>query len=193
MSSLKSVCSSLVSSQLLLLILTIRTASIAVGYENPRLLALAKTDEFATAAMARPALGSYPSTEWAEIIETGLLKVAPGGATQLTTMQDGSSANEGAMKAAFLAYQARRRGDAEFSPEEESSVMNNAAPGSPALSVLSFSSAFHGRTFGALSTTRSKAIHKVRFSFLPSFFLLRLPSSLFLPRSPSLFPRQRLT
>lgn len=39
--------------------------------------------------------------------------------------------------------------------------MNNAAPGTPALSVLSFTSAFHGRLFGSLSATRSKAIHKL--------------------------------
>ncbi|GAA5915183.1 hypothetical protein JCM6882_001131 [Rhodosporidiobolus microsporus] len=141
-------------------------ASIAVGYNNPDLIKLAKTDEFATAAMARPALGSFPSTEWAEIIETGLLKVAPQGLDQLTTMQCGSSANEGAMKAAFLAYAARRRGNADFSAEELESVMNNAAPGAPQLSVLSLKGGFHGRMLGSLSTTRSKAIHKLD---VPSF------------------------
>ncbi|GAA5874302.1 hypothetical protein JCM8547_007557 [Rhodosporidiobolus lusitaniae] len=141
-------------------------ASIAVGYNNPDLIKLAKTDGFATAAMARPALGSFPSTEWAEIIETGLLKVAPKGLDQLTTMQCGSSANEGAMKAAFLAYSARRRGDVDFSAEELESVMNNAAPGAPQLSVLSLKGGFHGRMLGSLSTTRSKAIHKLD---VPSF------------------------
>lgn len=39
--------------------------------------------------------------------------------------------------------------------------MRNEAPGSPHLSVLSFTSAFHGRLFGSLSLTRSKAIHKL--------------------------------
>ncbi|GAA6006826.1 hypothetical protein JCM10207_009108 [Rhodosporidiobolus poonsookiae] len=141
-------------------------ASIAVGYNNPDLIKLAKSDEFATAAMARPALGSFPSTEWAEIIETGLLKVAPKGLEQLTTMQCGSSANEGAMKAAFLAYSARRRGDKDFSTEELESVMENAAPGAPSLSVLSLKGGFHGRMLGSLSTTRSKAIHKLD---VPSF------------------------
>lgn len=55
---------------------------------------IAPQDAFATAAMARPALGSFPGTDWAEIIETGLLKVKPSGLDQLTTMQCGSSANE---------------------------------------------------------------------------------------------------
>ena len=39
--------------------------------------------------------------------------------------------------------------------------MDNRSPGSPQLSVLSFRSGFHGRLFGSLSATRSKAIHKV--------------------------------
>lgn len=34
-------------------------------------------------------------------------------------------------------------------------------PGSPDLTVLSFKGGFHGRLFGSLSTTRSKAIHKL--------------------------------
>lgn len=42
------------------------------------------------------------------------------------------------------------------------SCMKNASPGSPDLVAMSFKSAFHGRLFGSLSLTRSKAIHKVR-------------------------------
>jgi 4-aminobutyrate aminotransferase/(S)-3-amino-2-methylpropionate transaminase len=40
--------------------------------------------------------------------------------------------------------------------------MENKAPGSPDLAILSFKSGFHGRLFGSLSATRSKAIHKAR-------------------------------
>jgi len=39
--------------------------------------------------------------------------------------------------------------------------MRNEEPGSPSLSILSFTGAFHGRLFGALSTTRSKPLHKM--------------------------------
>jgi hypothetical protein len=46
------------------------------------------------------------------------------------------------------------------------SCMLNQLPGSPQLSILSFTSAFHGRLFGSLSATRSKAIHKLD---IPSF------------------------
>lgn len=44
------------------------------------------------------------------------------------------------------------------------SCMKNASPGSPDLVAMSFKSAFHGRLFGSLSLTRSKAIHKVGHS-----------------------------
>uniref|UniRef100_A0A0K3CHQ2 4-aminobutyrate aminotransferase n=1 Tax=Rhodotorula toruloides TaxID=5286 RepID=A0A0K3CHQ2_RHOTO len=139
-------------------------ASIAIGYNNPELIALAKTDEFAIAAMNRPALGSFPSNEWSETIHKGLLSVAPKGTPHLFTQMCGSCANEGALKAAFMAYRARQRGEQgikDFTSEEMSSCMKNASPGSPDLVAMSFKSAFHGRLFGSLSLTRSKAIHKL--------------------------------
>lgn len=52
-------------------------------------------------------------------------------------------------------------GPVDFTAEELASCMENQSPGSPDLSILSFKSAFHGRLFGSLSATRSKAIHKV--------------------------------
>jgi 4-aminobutyrate aminotransferase/(S)-3-amino-2-methylpropionate transaminase len=61
-------------------------ASIPIGYNSPDLLRLAKSDEFAIAAMNRPALGSFPPASWAETINTGLMKVAPAGLDQLFTM-----------------------------------------------------------------------------------------------------------
>ena len=84
-----------------------------------------------------------------------------------------------------MAFRARERGvNTSFTPEEigsssvlvlglharnsnqcssyTDSVMANASPGAPQLSVLSFTSGFHGRLFGSLSATRSKPIHKVR-------------------------------
>ncbi|GAA6060754.1 hypothetical protein JCM10212_006734, partial [Sporobolomyces blumeae] len=154
-------------------------ASIAIGYNNPKLIELAKSDEFAIAAMNRPALGSFPNADWSKTIHEGLLSVAPKGTPHLFTQMCGSCANEGALKAAFMAYRARERGDAKqdgFSPEEVrspfpslssesvvrmSSCMKNASPGTPDLVALSFKSAFHGRLFGSLSLTRSKAIHKL--------------------------------
>ncbi|KAI9837532.1 MAG: hypothetical protein M1819_007183 [Sarea resinae] len=138
-------------------------ASIPVGYSNPSLLLAATSPEMASSIINRPALGNFPQHDWAHILETGILSVAPKGLNQVFTAMAGSDANETAYKAAFMWKQQQKRGgaNAEFSAEELSSVMNNQSPGSPQLSILSFRRAFHGRLFGSLSTTRSKPIHKL--------------------------------
>ncbi|KAF7948299.1 uncharacterized protein EAE97_003710 [Botrytis byssoidea] len=138
-------------------------ASIPVGYSNPHLLKAAQSEQMASAIINRPALGNFPSHDWADIIKTGILKVAPKGLDQVFTAMAGSDANETAYKAAFMYRRQQERGGAhvEFSQEDIASSMLNQAPGAPQLSILSFKTAFHGRLFGSLSTTRSKPIHKL--------------------------------
>lgn len=138
-------------------------ASIPVGYNNPSLLLAATSPEMASAIVNRPALGNFPQHDWAHILETGILTVAPKGLNQVFTGQSGSDANELAYKAAFMWRRQQERGGAsvDFSNEDMISSMENKSPGAPALSVLSFKSGFHGRLFGSLSTTRSKPIHKI--------------------------------
>src|ERR1700755_3439848 len=116
----------------------------------------------ASAIINRPALGNFPSHDWAEVLETGILKVAPKGLNQVFTAMAGSDANETAYKAAFMWKRRMERGmDVEFTEEEMQSSMENKPPGSPDLSIISFATGFHGRLFGSLSTTRSKPIHKL--------------------------------
>jgi len=138
-------------------------ASIPVGYNNPALLLAATSPSMASAIINRPALGNFPQHDWADILETGILSVAPKGLNQVFTGQSGSDANELAYKAAFMWRRQQERGGAsvDFSAEDIASSMNNQSPGAPALSILSFKSGFHGRLFGSLSTTRSKPIHKL--------------------------------
>ena len=138
-------------------------ASIPVGYSNPALLLAATSPDMASAMINRPALGNFPQHDWASILETGVLRVAPKGLNQVFTAMAGSDANETAYKAAFMWRRQQERGgpDAEFSPEEIESSMLNHSPGSPNMSIMSFASGFHGRLFGSLSTTRSKPIHKL--------------------------------
>ena len=138
-------------------------ASIPVGYSNPALLQAATSPDMASAIINRPALGNFPSHDYAEILKTGILKVAPKGMNQVFTALAGSDANETAYKAAFMWKRQQERGsyEQEFSEEDISSSMLNQTPGSPQMSIMSFSTAFHGRLFGSLSTTRSKPIHKL--------------------------------
>ncbi|KAK3704067.1 4-aminobutyrate transaminase [Vermiconidia calcicola] len=123
-------------------------ASIPVGYSNPSLLLAATSPDMVSALINRPAMGNFPQHDWASILETALA---------------GSDANELAYKAAFMWKRQQQRGsyDADFAAEDISSSMNNQKPGSPDMSILSFKTAFHGRLFGSLSTTRSKPIHKL--------------------------------
>jgi 4-aminobutyrate aminotransferase/(S)-3-amino-2-methylpropionate transaminase len=138
-------------------------ASIPVGYNNPALLLSATSPEMASAIINRPALGNFPQHDWADILESGILSVAPKGLNQVFTGQSGSDANELAYKAAFMWRRQQERGgaDVDFSAEDIASSMDNKSPGAPDLSILSFKSGFHGRLFGSLSTTRSKPIHKL--------------------------------
>jgi 4-aminobutyrate aminotransferase/(S)-3-amino-2-methylpropionate transaminase len=142
-------------------------ASIPVGYNNPALIKAAKSPEMISALVNRPAIGNFPSSLWSDILQDGLLRVAPKGLGNIFTAQSGSEANELAFKAAFMLRRRRERGEgAEWTSEETASSLNNAKPGSPDLAVLSFAGSFHGRGFGSLSTTRSKAVHKLD---IPSF------------------------
>jgi len=126
------------------------------------LLLAATSPDMASALINRPALGNFPQDDWADILETGILSVAPRGLNQVFTAQAGSDANELAYKAAFMWKRRMERGvDTEFTEQEETSSMKNESPGAPDLSILSFKSGFHGRLFGSLSTTRSKPIHKL--------------------------------
>ncbi|OBA21954.1 4-aminobutyrate aminotransferase [Metschnikowia bicuspidata var. bicuspidata NRRL YB-4993] len=141
-------------------------ASIPLGYNNPALVAAAKSDRMVSAIVNRPALGNFPGSDTEHIIRD-LLKVAPQGQDKMWSGLSGADANELAFKAAFMWYQLKRRGaGAAFSAHETASVMKNQAPGAPDLAILSFQRAFHGRLFASASATCSKPIHKMD---LPAF------------------------
>lgn len=136
-------------------------SSIALGYNNPELLKTAHSDEMAVALCNRPALACFPSTDYYEILKQGLLSVAPEGLDKVCTAHTGSDANEMAFKAALMFQANKKRGGKPFTQEELETVMENKLPGTSDMVILSFEKGFHGRLFGSLSTTRSKAIHKL--------------------------------
>lgn len=136
-------------------------SSIPLGYNNPELFKTAQSKEMASALINRPALACFPPAEYAQILKEGILAAAPPGTDKVWTALSGSCANETAYKAAFMYQAAKKRGSLDFTDEELTSVMENKAPGSPDSVILSFDKGFHGRLFGSLSTTRSKAIHKL--------------------------------
>nr|CAD2172161.1 unnamed protein product [Meloidogyne enterolobii] len=136
-------------------------SSLPLGYNHPELIETARENRFLTCSVSRPALGGYPRTDFVQILKNSLGQVAPKGLGHVQAMLCGTSANENAIKTAFIHYQTRKRGGKLPSKEDMESCMNNEIPGSPNLCVLGFRGSFHGRSLGMLSITRSKAIHKV--------------------------------
>jgi len=137
-------------------------SSLPLGYNHPFLIGVLKNPDNAATFVNRPALGSLPPADFVDKLRSALLSVAPPGLKEVQTMACGSCANENAFKAAFIHWQTKRRNGKPPTPEQIESCMTNSTPGSPSnLSIMSFKGSFHGRTFGSLSCTRSKPIHKL--------------------------------
>ncbi|XP_068086216.1 4-aminobutyrate aminotransferase, mitochondrial [Anabrus simplex] len=137
-------------------------SSMPLGYNHPDMLKSMDNPHNIKSVVNRPALGVFPGADWPKKLKSVLMSVAPPGMPCLNTMMCGSCSNENAFKNIFIWYQRTKRGkEMTFTPDEMESCMLNMPPGSPSLSLLSFKGAFHGRTLGALSTTRSKHIHKI--------------------------------
>lgn len=89
------------------------------------------------------------------------MSVKPKGFNYVSTMMCGSCSVEGSYKLAFMALARKLRGGKTFTQKDLDSCMCNEAPGSPNFAILSFKSGFHGRLLGSLSSSRTKAVHKV--------------------------------
>ncbi len=137
-------------------------AALPLGYNHPDLLHAWRSGRFDWCAGWRPSLGVAVPPEWVDVAEA-LMRVAPAGMSHVFTVTTGAEAVENALKAAFVACAARQRGGAPPSPAELESCMDNAQERANGMKVISFTGGFHGRSLGALSATRSKAIHKLDF------------------------------
>uniref|UniRef100_A0A0K0F0C5 (S)-3-amino-2-methylpropionate transaminase n=1 Tax=Strongyloides venezuelensis TaxID=75913 RepID=A0A0K0F0C5_STRVS len=136
-------------------------SSLPLGYNHPELVDLIKDPRLITSLVSRPALGSFPRTDFADMIKSSLISVAPKGLSEVQTMLCGTSANENALKTAFIYYSAQKRGGKPPTPEDLTSCMKQELPGTPKWTILAFNGAFHGRSLAMLSCTRSKPVHKV--------------------------------
>ena len=137
-------------------------AALPLGYNHPDLIAAWEQGRFRWTAGFRPALGVSPPVDYVRCLERSLAHITPAGMDGILTVTTGAEALENAFKIAFLEVMRRRRGGPPSTEEQEASMLN-AQTEANALKILSFEGAFHGRSLGALSATRSKAIHKVDF------------------------------
>ena len=156
-------------------------SSAPLGYNHPAVLEALRDPANLPLLANRPALGNLPPADWAATLRRCLMAIAPAGLSSVTTMACGSCANENAFKAACIWHARAARGGATTAGDAGllAAAMDNAAPGSPPVSILAFDGSFHGRTLGALSCTRAKALHKVDIPAFPwpsaPFPVLRYP------------------
>ncbi len=141
----------------------------ALGYNHPRMLAVAQSEAFARAAVNPTSTPFVTTPAWFDLLE-GLRAYAPRGMDKIYCVDAGGEGVESALKAAFVAHAETSRAarglpknPLELPAAEQAKMMANA--GSDAVAV-SFSGAFHGRGLGPLSATHSKVIHKAD---LPAF------------------------
>lgn len=147
-------------------------AAVPVGYNHPELMAALRSGRFDWAVGYRPALGVAPAPEWVDLVERTMMRIAPRGHTKVMTVTTGAEAVENAIKAAFVRKARLLRGGAAPSAADLAACMENAQASANAMQVVSFEGGFHGRSLGALSLTRSKAIHKLDF---PAFAWPKVP------------------
>ncbi|CAF1000465.1 unnamed protein product [Adineta steineri] len=141
-------------------------ASLPLGYNHPSIQKVFQNPENLSQLVNRPALGVHPTPQFIKQINQTLMPIAPKGLEYVQPMMCGSCSNENAFKAICIWHANKNRNGKAFTEEELKSSLYNQAPGCPTVSIMSFEGGFHGRTFGALSCTHSKAIHKLD---IPSF------------------------
>jgi len=143
-------------------------SSIPLGYNHPAIIDALRDESNLTAMANRPALGHFPSADWVDRIRRSLMSVAPAGMSQVYPMMCGTCSNENGIKLMFMKYMHDQRGGrTEFTQEELNTTLKHQGPGSPKLSILSFSNGFHGRTLGLLSCSNSRPIQGVDIPTMP--------------------------
>ena len=97
--------------------LFMQISSLPLGYNHPKILEAARSEEAILYSANRAAQGQFPSGCLADLMDRTLMKCAPKGMTGVTTTQCGSSANEFAFKSVFKAFKNRERGTNFIDPE----------------------------------------------------------------------------
>ncbi|CAB4022916.1 4-aminobutyrate aminotransferase, mitochondrial, partial [Paramuricea clavata] len=136
-------------------------AALPLGYNHPALKEVLTRPENLAILINRPAMMFFPPTNFADLLKSTLMSVAPKGLNKVTPMGCGTCSNENAMKSAMITYKARERAGRAPTEEELSTSLVGQAPGAPEISILSFKGGFHGRLYGTLSVTYSHPMQKL--------------------------------
>jgi 4-aminobutyrate aminotransferase/(S)-3-amino-2-methylpropionate transaminase len=123
--------------------------SLPLGYNHPDLVKLSYDKKYINNCVNKLDINKYASQDVKNLLDYLLPRISPKKMSKVVfTCGCGSAAVEAAYKMSML----KKTGGRSLNPE----YTNN-------LSILSFGHGFHGRIGGTLSTTHTKAIHKIGF------------------------------
>lgn len=137
-------------------------SSIPLGYNNQELMHEISQDSVLKMIVSRSSVGMFPPAKLPELLELPL-SIKPQGMHHIQTLMCGACTVENAFKCAFGYAADKSRNGGRPTEIELKSCMDGILPGSTNRVILGFRGSFHGRTFGSLSVTNSKAGIKVDF------------------------------
>jgi 4-aminobutyrate aminotransferase/(S)-3-amino-2-methylpropionate transaminase len=123
--------------------------SLPLGYNHPDLVKLSYEKGYINTCVNKIDINKYGTQEVKNILDFLLPRITP---KKMNKLLFSCGCGSGAVEAAFKMSMMKKTGKKSLDPE----YTNN-------LSILSFNHGFHGRIGSTLSTTHSKAIHKIGF------------------------------
>jgi 4-aminobutyrate aminotransferase/(S)-3-amino-2-methylpropionate transaminase len=125
-----------------------------LGYNSRRLLRETKWQKYTKLSYQRPAMGVMPIQEYPKLLSKYVNKLAPPNLSEVYfTCGCFSSANDNALKLAYLHKFYEMKGNDKVTPEEEKSVFQGIAPGAPDFACIGFEGGSHGTSLTTMSVS----------------------------------------
>jgi 4-aminobutyrate aminotransferase/(S)-3-amino-2-methylpropionate transaminase len=131
-----------------------------LGYNSKRLLRETEMQRYTKYYIQRPAMGMFPPQEYPKMLANLISKIAPEGVSDpCFTCGCYASANDNAIKIAYLQKFFEVKGTNKISTEEEKSVFNGNLPGAPQFAVIGFEGGSHGASMSGLSASSCEHVN----------------------------------
>jgi 4-aminobutyrate aminotransferase/(S)-3-amino-2-methylpropionate transaminase len=125
-----------------------------LGYNSRRLLRETEFQKYTKYLIQRPAMGMFPPQEYPKMLANLVSRFSPPGVSDVYfTCGCTSSANDNAIKIAYLHKFFQVKGSDKITPEEEKSVFQGSLPGAPNFAVIGFEGGSHGASLTDLSVS----------------------------------------
>jgi 4-aminobutyrate aminotransferase/(S)-3-amino-2-methylpropionate transaminase len=116
-----------------------------LGYNSRKFLRESKLQKYSKFMIQRPGMGVLPPEEYPKLVSKLMMKIAPPNLNEITfSAGDRTSANENAIKLAFLHKFYELKGTTSHTDEDNVSVFKGVSPGAPDFSFITFEGSNHG-------------------------------------------------